>query len=509
MRAAVLAAAICAFPLAVSHADDPPQKNDRRGGPDFKGSGSELFRALLNKRQIQPVSEADLGTQSISQDTMLIVVGDVVHRQGPNHHHAAPAVEMPLHFASRLLASGGSVLIASSQQCDLPDMGGSVAILRGPSVESPQGPCWKGLPNCPFARPSEESSSESLAALFRGTGGVGRLDRVVAGSPSFIEFPSHRPGQREQRGAMKPLAVFPAGSKWRDPLPINNVASGLYFAVGADVAHGQHNSRFLAFASGSIFNNTLMQAVANPQSSTDNLELSLRVIDFLQGDGLEQPKRNRCIFYEDGRLVTHFDDLALATLPTPPIPRFDVDKLQDKIVDEGNRALDKLQTSGILTNLFKGLDRSAITTALLVLSAIAAAWYLFTRLFAARWSGASPPPPVIPAATDGPPGIFNHRQKELLRRNNVYEPVRDLLRDFFSGMGVVSAEQAPELPRIQVARGVRRPDSLRLAVKDLWRLAYGPPQSLPIKRWQEMEPYFVRIRDAHDAGQWRFVVNSV
>jgi hypothetical protein len=108
---------------------------------------------------------------------------------------------------------------------------------------------------------------------------------------------------------------------------------------------------------------------------------------------------------------------------------------------------------------------------------------------------------VVVAASTGPPGVFERRQKELFRRDNLYEPVRDLVRDFFQGIGV-HGEPGPKPPPLTVARRVRKPDSLRLAVKDFWKLAFGPPQTIAVNQWRVMEPYFDRLRQAHSDGAW-------
>src|SRR5262249_29434134 len=92
----------------------------------------------------------------------------------------------------------------------------------------------------------------------------------------------------------------------------------------------------------------------------------------------------------------------------------------------------------------------------------------------------------------------------LFGRNNVYEPARDLVREFFASIGI-RGEPGPKHPRLVISNVVRKPDSLRKAVKDFWKLAYGPPQVLTVNRWREMEPYFDRLRQAHADGKWQFI----
>jgi hypothetical protein len=42
----------------------------------------------------------------------------------------------------------------------------------------------------------------------------------------------------------------------------------------------------------------------------------------------------------------------------------------------------------------------------------------------------------------------------------------------------------------------------------MWRIAFGPPLALTAQRWFEIEPYFDRLRQAHAAGKWKFVLGE-
>jgi hypothetical protein len=143
----------------------------------------------------------------------------------------------------------------------------------------------------------------------------------------------------------------------------------------------------------------------------------------------------------------------------------------------------------------------------LILLTIFGCWFVLRRVWAARKPTDIPPAPAVAGAPSGPPGVFDRRQKELLRRNNLYEPVRDLVREFFESIGI-HGEQTARLPKLMISDVVRRPDSLRTAIKDFWRLAFGPPQVLTVTRWRELEPYFERLRQAHADGKWRFVLSE-
>jgi hypothetical protein len=141
----------------------------------------------------------------------------------------------------------------------------------------------------------------------------------------------------------------------------------------------------------------------------------------------------------------------------------------------------------------------------IILASIYVTIYLIRRWVAARKPTDLPPPPTVAGAPSGPPGVFERRQKELLRRDNVYEPVRDLVREFFGSLGI-HGDQGPRHPKLVISDIVRKPDSLRQAVRDFWKLAFGPPQEVTVARWRELEPYLNRLREAHADGKWRFVM---
>ena len=78
-----------------------------------------------------------------------------------------------------------------------------------------------------------------------------------------------------------------------------------------------------------------------------------------------------------------------------------------------------------------------------------------------------------------------------------------MVREFFATTGA-PPNPGPKIPRLVIDRSIRKPDSLRQAVRDMWRIAFGPPMHISAQRWFELEPYFERLRKAHDDGKWRF-----
>jgi hypothetical protein len=450
--------------------------------------GTELFRGLLDHAGIKPLTAQEFAELKRFDDVILISLGN--QRLAPN------TASGPFDRFARISASG-SILIASDAQVSVTlDAGGAdereFRIGGARVVCSEPGSFHRDEPSCPFVVPIAMEGDEAVHRIFKG------LNRVATNSPSYI-----RPG-RWRGGLIRfPLARFPERSFIQGQglwLP-----KDAYFAVGGEGPEHQVIStdyRFLMLADHSIFINQMLL-----EEKTDNLELTYRIIEFLQGPGKQ---RKRCAFFYDGRLIDHFDDLrqAFAKQNAPSLPQVNLWAMQEKLTDLGNAIIDRLQINNAHNNLILGSGNqnrslTIITRFFLILAAVVACFILVRRLWRARKPTDTPPPPVVAAASTGPPGVFDRRQKELLRRDNVLEPVRDLVRDFFASIGIPGETG---MPKVVIADVVRKPDSLRAAIKDFWNIAYGPPKALTVNRWRELEPFFIRLRQAHMDGKWRFIL---
>ena len=62
-----------------------------------------------------------------------------------------------------------------------------------------------------------------------------------------------------------------------------------------------------------------------------------------------------------------------------------------------------------------------------------------------------------------------------------------------------------KLPKVVISDVVSRPETLREALTDLWKIAHGPPRVVTVQRWNLLEPLFERVRQAHAEAKWRFV----
>ncbi|MCS6866569.1 MAG: hypothetical protein RMJ56_00610 [Gemmataceae bacterium] len=471
------------------------------------GGGTELFRALLDKAGIKPVTLQDIRTRPWAEDDLIVIT------LGNPQHQVFNAE--PLIWARLTIEANGAALIASDDRFSVysavqPGGFNPVTNFTGIPVRAHHRDCFQGDEDCPWVVPYSPAqwpqpidNPGPVWGLFRG------LNKLATNQPTYLEEPQQYRGEYQY-----PLARLPRSARtdWAArfiPPPL--------FAIGGDgpqQANGRPGYAFLAVADASLYINQMLM-----ERETDNLELALRTIEYLQGP---QKHRKRCLFFENGRVMENFDGLkqALARPPqkVPPQAMPDLgtflSKNQEKLVDLGEELIDRLESQDALQKLLlgpEGSERQARRFArwmewLAATAAIMIAVFLLGRTFSSRHPLDAPPAPSTGAgaAPTGPPGVFERRQRELLANNNLYEPVHQLMRDFFISAG---ARPDPEgrPPSVEIAATVRKPDSLRCAIRDMWRIAFGPPIAISPQRWHELEPYFRRLRQAHADGLWRFL----
>lgn len=462
--------------------------------PAIPADGTEMFRWLLHARGIKPVGEREAFAFAPGllpdDDLIVIVLGDP--------HEVWPGGQPQLFRAATALKEGGAVLVASDTRLAL-----GAEFARGPGLEvtgySVRGAdadtMFQRNEACPFVVPWRKPPRGGPHwDVFDGLRGV------ATNRPSYLHLP---PGLN---AFLDPLAGFPPGCwrvedrQWLNP-------DRAVFAAGASGPdrHNPEPYRFLVLADPSVFINEMLL------QSPDNLEFAYRVTGYLQDGGGK--KRSRCLFIQNGRVVSEFDTLKSVMRPPPPPPN--IDQLQDKIVDAGNQIVDKLQENNAHNRLLLGNspERQArslrsIASGLLFLGCVWAVVTILSRLWKARQPTDIPAAPPgglpVPPKDDPPAGVFDRRQRELLRRNNLYEPVRVAVREMFAAAGA-PADAGRKMPKVVISDLVRRADTLRDALTELWKIGYGPARVVSVQRWQVLEPLFERVRQAHAAGKWRFV----
>lgn len=452
--------------------------------------GFDLFRALLDREGIRPVAREEFERNFLQgfNDLIVIILGD------PRSARRAD----PMWVARQVVQNGGAALIATDSELHYLGPTGTTGWITGNRLECDRNNAYHRYPDCPYVIPlSPQVFRDGLApqmpieAVFRD------LDRIATNSPSYLAVDTWTDELRY------PLARFPARSVLsgfnRQLLPANTL-----FAVGGEgpSENLRRSYQFILMADHSVFINQMLL-----EPGTDNLELTYRVIDFLRQPNPANPResiRKRCLFIENGQVVERFDGLRQAFKQGLPLPQVNLWGIQDKLVDLGNAVIDDVQNRDLPNKLFVGgFGLPAIMRFLLLILTVVGTLVILNRLRGSRQPQDLPPSPSVPGAPSGPPGVFDRRQRELLRRDNVYEPVRDLVREFFVSIGV-HGEPGPKPPPVVIASVIRKPESLRKAIKDFWKLAYGPPEVLKVNQWREMEPYFERLRQAHADGKWRF-----
>ena len=513
----VLGGALTAALLTVPAASAQPNRFPEPQPPQVQipGGGTELLRALLDREGIEPIREFD-ANKPLDRNTIVISIGLL---DGTDWND-------PLQHVRRVIAVGGAALIATDSFSRVHEHD------RDPRTNNPVGWFHRGTvtadwqnpqhtynsrPDCPIVvpvSPDEVGDAPERPGrvwnVFRG------LKRVVTNQPTYFQE------RRFRQEYQYPLARLPKSSRASaDENPnVSRAINSPLFAVGGDGPDwfGNPGFSFLAMADSSVFINQMLM-----EQNTDNLELTLRAIEYLQGP---DKTRTKCLFYENGRVVEKFDGLRNAMAkPRPKIPPEAMPNLggvlgknQDKLIDAANGFADQLQNRDAIHKMLVGdpgserernsaanwIERTAIV------ASVAVILFLLRRLWRAKHPQDIPPAPVTGAgaASTGPPGVFDRRQKELVRRNNVYEPVRQLTREFFATAGAPE-NPGPQMPDLEISDAVRKPNSLRQALRDMWRLAYGPPTPMSAQRWFELEPYFERLKLAHTENKWRFVRNEV
>jgi hypothetical protein len=464
---------------------------------EIHGDGMELFYGLLVRvHGLKPVTQPDLTDPDILGDVVVVSLGSTT------------GLTNSLVTAERVTRAGGAALIASDTPVDLTLWFPTSAFhnttpgVTGWELKRATGTRsrYADQPIAPFALPLNSDGGRGPAwDIFRG------LRRVAMNRPSCLFLPPDRTGR------WVPIAAFPEGCEWgtgRNAVVHDPDALEYPFAAARTDPH--QGSRSLVLADPSVFINELMFPIGDAPE-TDNLKFARRVIDYLQTRDNGE-KRTRLALFVNGSLVSDFRQIDQFLLPPePPLPapppiRKTLLAMQDKLVDAGNQIIDRIQQNDVLNSPFRrGEAFRTLMRALLLMAAVWAVWFVLRRVWGTRQPVDVPPavPGGLPESASGPVGVFDRRQRELLRRNNVYEPARDAVREMFTVAGA-SPDPGSDLPPVEITDAVRRPDTLRKALADLWRLAYGPPKALTVQQWNVLEPLFLRARRAYADGKWQF-----
>ncbi|HYH68270.1 MAG TPA: hypothetical protein VD866_26490, partial [Urbifossiella sp.] len=433
--------------------------------------GSQVFRWLLDQAKLKPLTDSQQFSVVRSgdfSDTVVIVLG-------PWQRQFARPGNLPVaQWMTRAAEGGGAVLVAHDEFVSV-SLGNGVAPVqfsgtRVVTKEPEFGGEWLVLNQnemTQFAvpRPAPPDAGPEWDVL----GGERPLRRVVNELPGTLA--------NLKGGILTPLAGFPPNAQFQRT-GVRLARNENVFIAGAALPHPTtlRPFRFLAVADQAVFRNGDMVA-RDENGPTDNMEFADRAVTFLtQENGVQQ--RTKCLLVVDGDVKSNYDELTqLLRPPLPPLPKIDWEKVQPKLVDLGNHLLDKVQENDIPNQMLVQKNPDApgswyrtLLGVLLTMAAIWAAWNLRRRLGGAREPtdlagappGGRPPPPP-----DGAAGVFGRRGKELTTRDNLLEPARAACRDFFDTVGR-PPDPGPRLPKVVISDVVKKPDTLRQALREIW-----------------------------------------
>ncbi|MFO0803780.1 MAG: hypothetical protein U0791_11760 [Gemmataceae bacterium] len=503
LTAALLFLLLAAFPAVAQDA-----RPEERKQPTVPADGTEVLQYLLDRAKLKPVKANEVWNLGPARDTVVIVLGSTTSnlRNGGPH---------PLQLAANNINSGGAALIASDTRTLLTNFpnGAESRIPNGQVRRANRTqPASLFLPrnsdNMPFVEPLDPPPGPGGPEweLFNGLG------RIATNRPSFLLAPNPR-GEFASR-----LASYPEDCDFAD---INAGDSGRidhrrhFFAVGSSGRHladPRWRYRFLVLADPSVFINQMMLA-SDDAGRTDNLEFAARVVAYL-AEREDGGRRTRCLLIQNGEVIEDFG--TLRGMMQPPLPLPNIMAMQDKLTDFGNKILDHFQTNDTSNKMLLGTEEEKrernflgiLKYVVCTLILIRLVWYVLKRAWVAKRPADGPPPQSgglpPPPKKSKPRGVFDRREKELLRRNNLYEPVRMIVRDMFLAAGAPE-EPGKRLPEVEISDVVHLPDTLVDALTDLWKIAFGPARVVTVQRWKLLEPLFERVRQAHADGKWRFV----
>jgi hypothetical protein len=496
-RAAALAVAMLF--AAAAAGQDPPAPAPV--GP-FPADGTELFRGLFVVEGIGAVGSAEAAEVADPRGLILVLNG-------------RPMADLRfVDLAVRMVQTGGAVVVLAEEAADLsrfvPSTDTRLSVTGRKAYCGDPARCLDGNGWMPFPDPYiGKGGFGAEAALIDG------LTRIATNVPSHLVV-RRRLGPGDIRG----LAIFPdpatrSGGPGGFPLARRSfeaagggggmVDDDRLFAVAASGPR-ESNGKLLVLSDPSIFVNEMMARGAT--GAVDNLTFAVRVVRWLKTT--DHGVRGRCLFVDHGAVLGSFAEAGFSPRPAPapaPVPVLDPlsPKFQSALADAGDKAVERLENNGWFDKVLTGGagdDRrfAGVLRALAGLAAAAGAWWVVTRVRAARLGDDTPAPPRGSGTTTAV-GSLAQRQADLLKSGDVAGPVREVVAGLFAAQGLTGPASGPA-PAIETSG----PDADGLArrVRELWDRVLGPAGTpVTAARWKELEPMLDEVYRAADAGRWR------
>lgn len=452
-------------------------------------TGTHALRALLNEREIQPLNRvSDIARPGADpRRTLIIVLGDPswLDRNLYPGFDSAKWVDF--------LAKGGAMLIATDLASTSPnpwstEFGFEITgeLIRATHPDDQ----YAGHENCPLVVPTPAGQGKGLFEVPR---------RVATNNPSRIRIRNssrfrtpfgmwNYQSELTGLGAYSPRCRTESGDRI---VPLRD-----WFAVGGKAFT---NGRLLVLADHSVFINHMML-----RPDTGNLEFAERCLDYLQ-EG-RQRRRDRCLFIEDGEVVSDFK-LRLAELPTgPPLPPLPV--LVNATAAAGNRAIAELQDRDHFNRLLVG-DESRFPTSRLirnVLGGLTISLVLFG--FVRLWRGGSRarPDPLMktvnrPVKVGGPDSLAQRREEQSAPANQ-REIARNVVRDWFREHGAETGSKPIIHGSFWQRRQINRElEALMAFASEEQHEAERPMRT---REWHKLRARMVELNRLAHKGIWQY-----
>jgi hypothetical protein len=415
-------------------------------------AGTNAFRNILYGVQQEHKMEVLPSVQALAQrppnQTVIVILGKLP---------ASTVAKLNDTLGEGLVGfvrNGGALFVASDEHSDAYwDFGVTIdgTLLRhrfGPDVFKSE------FESMPLVRPVNRPNVP--IPVFQGLGDL------ATNLPSYLEL--------HPRSPLEILAQLPMGTVPDDPSVSLRASSPLPFAAGGILPRTQGRALFLA--DHSMFINCMLL-----QRENDNAVFANRCLEWLVRNDGTAPERDRILYLEDGVPVT---DLNVALEPGY---LFDMDSV-DHLVHGVDGFIADQEHNDALNRLLQRLPRTTWLAIVAVGGSLVMLLLVMQRLSLRRFR---PEPGMelfsVAALRYGPSRLpLRDRTAEMHRDGQFSDAARGVLNQFFT-------EVAPGSTKSPTVRPDGRPDQdarLNNWLRDLWQLAYGPPQFISAARFQNV-----------------------
>ena len=488
---------------AIGQTQEPPTQ--------FPFDGIDLMQGLCEYNGLTPITLNEVESVGYD-DTIFIILGD-----------PGDATKLPAKVREGL-AQGAAVLIAIETRIDLsgyfPDR--APVFVTGEKYQTLNpADCCLGRETLPYIRPRKATSIDSI---LDDLGIVKNNNQEPAEYELFRGFnkvATHRPSglirTRPSRYLSSAVAEFPPQTYSQSTLE-QTIPESIKLGMAGSGPRG-NPFRVLVLADRSIFTNQMLALSAayndsksQPNSKTDNLAFSNNLIKWLIGPS----QRKHCVFIDRGRpLGTFTKTFTTAEMPgmVPPIPSPLDPRIQQRMTEVVNNAVEKFENRDIPNQLIQGQNQSTsrykrVLGGLATFVCVILALFLIRRLFNMGYKpnmSRRPKSTTPPLQGDHPPALKQTHQ-EVIRHGDYTDYVREYLQLLFTRQGLpamFNPTAGSRPPKVDIDSAHAK--AIRSAIATLWGIAYSPPtRPITFPRWKALQPDIDLLTRTAERDEWRF-----